>query len=289
MIIHDYSPLRYPNNKRWLASFFDFEMRKMGIYGGTFAEVFGGGCDVGINLLAEGTATKLRINDYDRGIVAFWNCVCLHPNWMTQKIRETDVTLAEWYKQREILQTSDDKSPEYGFATLFLNRTSIGGYLNGTPVGGFYGDTTRTIEESFDKKKVGLNIRFVKRYAKYIRVTDFDAKYYNQFCTRRTPKDSLIYFDPPCHKTDTVSLFPWTLYDHEAFLDSIQYVPHSRLWILTFDCNDELKQIYGSKYEIAKITKPGGPSAYITCSDYINMMPTQEELDNNGINLIIEN
>ena len=100
-------------------------------------EPYSGGASVALFLLLEGFVNKITINDKDRAIYAFWYCVLNKTKDLCDKIERTEITIAEWRKQKEI-QTKKEKADllELGFSTFFLNRTNRSGIINGGMIGG---------------------------------------------------------------------------------------------------------------------------------------------------------
>ena len=287
MAIQEYSPLKYPNSKKYLVPFFELLCDKCEPPCDYFIEPFGGGCEVGLNLLVNKKVKRLYINDYDRGVASVWNTIIENPKWLTQTIRHTDVTLEEWYRQREYVQTHDEISHKMGFATLFLNRTSVGGYLNGNPIGGYYGDTKKTIENAFNKMDVGLKIRLLTRYKKQLTSNDYDIKYWNQRCVQLIRNKVLIFYDPPCQKNEAVSLFSWSLSDHKEFIDSLRYVPNGRRWVITIDQNKEIYDLYHSAFEIHTYHTQREDRDIGIIYSHKELIPTQRELDDRETGLTI--
>ena len=117
------SPLRYPGGKNRLSRFIGVSIENAGMQGCTYIEPFAGGAGVALSLLLDGIVKKIVINDYDKAVYSFWRAVKTEPAALIKKIKQTDVSIDEWYKQREIYRSSNAYSLELAFATLFLNRT----------------------------------------------------------------------------------------------------------------------------------------------------------------------
>ena len=87
-----------------------------------------------MELLRRGVIGQLWLNDIDKGIASFWNLVLKHPDLLCAMIENTDVTIEEWHKQKELAKCEDPVLR--GFATFFLNRTNRSGIIKGGVIGG---------------------------------------------------------------------------------------------------------------------------------------------------------
>ena len=126
----NYSPLRYPGGKSRLSDFIRLVIKNLDIPNCTYVEPFAGGAGVALTLLLEGAVERIVINDYDKAIYSFWRAVKDTPEDLIDRIIETPITMAEWYRQREIYAKSSVCSLDLAFATFFLNRTNHSGILN---------------------------------------------------------------------------------------------------------------------------------------------------------------
>ncbi len=62
-----------------------------------------------LELLFSNKVNKIIINDYDKGIYYFWRAVILDIDKLVSKIRETEVTIDEWHKQKAIYLNNNRK------------------------------------------------------------------------------------------------------------------------------------------------------------------------------------
>ena len=74
-----YTPLRYPGGKGQFAPFVAEVMAQNGLAGGNYLEPYAGGAGVALELLFEGMASHIHINDLDPAIYAFWLAVTKSP------------------------------------------------------------------------------------------------------------------------------------------------------------------------------------------------------------------
>lgn len=105
--------------------------------GGTYIEPYTGGGSVAMSVLLGGQAKRIKINDIDRSIFAFWHSVLNETEALCRLIADTPVNLTVWQRQREVQQRKQQTDLlELGFSTFFLNRTNRSGILNGGVIGG---------------------------------------------------------------------------------------------------------------------------------------------------------
>ena len=122
------SPLRYPGGKACLTDQVIEILKLNNLIQKEYAEPFAGGCGLALGLLYKGYVSKIHLNDYDEAIWSFWYSVLNETDRFISKIKDTQVTLTEWQKQKSILNSTDKTQPlELGFATFFLNRTNRSG------------------------------------------------------------------------------------------------------------------------------------------------------------------
>lgn len=130
-----YTPLRYPGGKSSLFSFFGSVIEKNGLKNVQYVEPYAGGAGAALSLLILGKVDSIVINDFDRAVYAFWKAITENTDRFIRRIRETPITINEWYRQREIYRHKDADLYDLGFATFFLNRTNRSGILDG---GGYW-------------------------------------------------------------------------------------------------------------------------------------------------------
>ena len=125
-----YSPLRYPGGKGQIYKMIVSILEKNNLIGCTYIEPFAGGAGIAIRLLFENKVNKVIINDIDRSIYAVWYSILYLSDELIEKIKDTEINMDEWYKQKEIQKFKNDVSIlELGFSTLFLNRTNRSGII----------------------------------------------------------------------------------------------------------------------------------------------------------------
>ena len=131
-----YSPLRYPGGKGKLEPFMELLIRQTGHLGGTYVEPFAGGAGIALELLEKGIVSDIVINDLDKGIYSFWRAILTETDRFINNIRNVELSIDEWNRQREIIDDCSRYSYELGFATFYLNRTNRSGIIKGGVIGG---------------------------------------------------------------------------------------------------------------------------------------------------------
>lgn len=114
-----YSPLRYPGGKNRLAAFIA-KICVDNCINGHYVEPYSGGASVALFLLFEGFVDKITINDKDRSIYAFWHSVLNRTEQLCELIENTEITVEEWRRQREVqIRKNKANLLELGFSTFF--------------------------------------------------------------------------------------------------------------------------------------------------------------------------
>ncbi len=97
-----YSPLRYPGGKNRLTKYVEELISLKKLNKSTYVEPFCGGAAVALSLLISGHVSNIIINDYDKSIYAFWYSVLYDCENLCNKIKNTQISIDEWYKQKEV-------------------------------------------------------------------------------------------------------------------------------------------------------------------------------------------
>ena len=224
-----YSPLRYPGGKGKLAEFMKYMIDQLGHSGGTYIEPFAGGAGIAIELLLRGVVSKIVINDYDKGIWSFWKAVLTETDRFIAELAVVPLTMEEWYRQRDICLTRNDKySFELGFATFYMNRTNRSGIIKGGVIGGMDQSGSWKMDARFNREELIRRIESIAERKSDIKLYNKDI---NSFITRYIPlyeENTLVYFDPPYFKKGK------QLYMNYVKCD----------WIITYDDASEIEDIY---------------------------------------------
>lgn len=212
------------------------------------------GAGLALTLLYNNLVSDIIINDADRAIYAFWHSILMHNKKFCQKILDTDVTLEEWYKQKEIYNNPKSKIFDLGFATFFLNRTNRSGIIKGGPIGGINQNGKYLIDCRFNKKDLINRIKKIYLYRDHITLYNLDV---TDFIINELPNlnfdYSFIYFDPPyVEKGPELYKNNFTKENHKILKDTIKDNV-SLPWLITYDYTDTIIDIY-KEYNTDKLT-----------------------------------
>jgi DNA adenine methylase len=241
-----YSPLRYPGGKAPFAPFIAQLMEKNGLIGGHYLEPYAGGAGVALELLFEGQASHIHINDADPAIYAFWMSVTKHSDELLAMLESTPITMEEWFRWRLVLrEESKATMVEKGFATLFLNRTNRSGILKAGVIGGKNQDGDYKLDARFKKDVVAARIEAVAKRARNISVYCEDSLLLLKRCAEFLPKQSLIYLDPPYYvKGKGLYRNYYEHDDHVAIAKKLQQKSFKWPWVVSYDNAKEICAMY---------------------------------------------
>lgn len=169
------TPLRYPGGKGKFASFVK-DLMELNNLSGDYLEPYAGGAGVALDLLYNGYCQNIHINDFDVAVFNFWTAVTQDTDNFLQLLYNTEVSIDEWFKQREILEDPENHTQlEHGFATFFLNRTNRSGILKGGVIGGKKQTGTYKLDARYNKNDLSKRIEKIGKYKDRIRVYNCDA------------------------------------------------------------------------------------------------------------------
>ena len=198
--MNSFSPLRYPGGK---AKILDF-MRYLVVYNfrgkkPVYVEPYAGGAAVALGLLLNNDVSEIHINDFDKSIYWFWKDIKNHSKEFIKKIRKTNVTLKEWFRQREIYNKGNEGF-DLGFATFFLNRCNHSGIITGGCIGGLAQDSNYKIDCRFNKDELIQRIERISAVSDKINLYNEDtAKLLT--ANQEEFRNCLLYLDPPYYET----------------------------------------------------------------------------------------
>lgn len=239
------SPLRYPGGKSRITDFICKLLKDNNIISGNYIEPFAGGCGIALNLLLNGTVSNIYINDKDRSIFAFWHSILNYPDKFIDKIKNTEITINEWIKQKEIQNNKETYDLfDLGFSTFFLNRTNRSGIIKGGVIGGIEQKGKWTLDVRFNKEKLIDKISKIAQYKDKIHLYNMDAV---DFISLITPKlsidNSLFYLDPPYYvKGGQLYMNYFKHEDHIRIFNEVKKLKH--YWLVSYDNQTEIKEIY---------------------------------------------
>ena len=247
------SPLRYPGGKwRW-ESFFGRVIALNELKGATYVEPYAGGASLALSLLFSGAVSEIHLNDLDRAIFAFWDCVVRYNAEFVRRVQKTRLTMREWEKQKEIHRHRKVADLfDLGFATFFLNRTNRSGVLNAGVIGGKAQNGEWKIDARFNRDDLALRIRRLGAYAKRIHATNRDAIEFIAATAPSLSHSALVYLDPPYFvKGRDLYLNSYREEDHIQVQRAIRKHIHQN-WIVSYDDVAPVRSLY-SKFRSRKV------------------------------------
>lgn len=238
------SPLRYPGGKLKVVDYVKRLFEVNNLMDGIYIEPYAGGASVALTLLFSEYANRIKINDIDRSIYAFWYSVLNETDDLCRLIHDTPVTMEKWEQQRKV-QTykRDAELLELGFSTFFLNRTNRSGILSGGVIGGKNQDGNFKIDARYNKVDLIERIESIAEYKDRIELTSMDAiKLIKRY--KRTPAaKTFCYLDPPYYvKGRDLYLNYYNDDDHRAIANAIK--KYKGNWIISYDAVDFIKGLY---------------------------------------------
>lgn len=238
------SPLRYPGGKYKLYNYVEALVKENNCT--TYIEPFCGGTAIALELLINGVVKKVIINDYDYTIFCFWDSVLNRTDDFIDLIKNTDVTIQEWNRQKEIRNNLELYSQlEVGFSTFFLNRTNRSGIIDKAgPIGGKKQTGTYSIDCRFNKDKLIEQVKKIASYKKNIQLCNMEALDFIDKVILKTRR-SFTFFDPPYYGKGPGLYTNFYIHeDHEKLAQHIISVMKNRKWIVTYDNVSEIKNMY---------------------------------------------
>ena len=237
------SPLRYPGGKLKVVDYLKRLFEVNDLMDGTYIEPYAGGASVALTLLFSEYASRIKINDIDRSIYAFWYSVLNETDNLCRMITDTPVTMVQWYAQREVQAHKEEAELlELGFSTFFLNRTNRSGILSGGVIGGKEQTGNFKIDARYNKADLIGRIESIADYADRIDLTSMDAVELIKSIKKPTEK-TFCYLDPPYYvKGRDLYLNYYNDDDHKAIAKAIK--KYKGKWIISYDAVDFIRELY---------------------------------------------
>ncbi len=239
------SPLRYPGGKNKLSAF----IAKICIdndINGHYVEPYSGGASVALFLLMEGFVEKITINDKDRAIYAFWHSVLNKTKQLCEMIENTELTIEEWRKQKEVQKNKNTEDLlTLGFSTFYLNRTNRSGIINAGVMGGIKQNGNYLMDCRFNKKDLIDRIKKISKMKKQIRLFNKDALCLIDMIQNESENSNVIfYFDPPYYlKASTLYMNHYEDESHKQVSEKIQSIKNIK-WIVSYDNVPQIQELY---------------------------------------------
>ena len=238
------SPLRYPGGKFKISKLIALLIEKSQTACDTYVEPFAGGAGVALDLLMDGLVERIVINDSDRAISSIWKAMTESNSEFLDKMMCTEISLAEWKRQRAIYFESRKYSLDYGFAAFFLNRTNHSGILGSGPIGGMKQEGAWKLDVRFNKAELAKKIKAIGELGGQIKVFNRDVFSFIRNQLPRVGARAFAYFDPPYYCRGKVlyqNFFTEKLHKElSRVIQSSVAVP----WIVSYDSVPAIKDIY---------------------------------------------
>jgi DNA adenine methylase len=244
---HHLTPLRYPGGKSKLSPLIKRIYEQNQLHNADYIEPFAGGAGIAMGLLFNEYAPHIHINDFDKSIYAFWHSVVNNPEDICELIREKDITVDEWEKQKDIHLNEDSSLIELGFSTFYLNRTNVSGILKGGIIGGKDQQGEWKIDARFNKDSLIKRIRRIASYKNRISVYNMDAYEFLNIEMLQKKSNSLIYLDPPYYNKGKQLYTNYYKYHDHAKIAGLCSRLHP-YWIVSYDNVSEINTLY-KKYK----------------------------------------
>lgn len=244
------SPLRYPGGKYKLYNYVEALVKANGCT--TYIEPFCGGSAIALELLFNNIVKRVILNDYDYTIFCFWNSILNNTDDFIDLIKNTDITIQEWNRQKEIRKKPNQHSSlEIGFSTFFLNRTNRSGIIDKAgPIGGKDQSSKYTIDCRFNKEKLIDQVKKIASYKEQIQLYNIEALDFIDQVILKT-RNSFTFFDPPYYsKGPGLYTNFYNHGDHVNLANHITLEMKSRKWIVTYDNVNEIKNMYAKEDSI---------------------------------------
>ncbi len=241
-----YSPLRYPGGKNKLAKFISEVCFNNGI-NGHYVEPYAWGASVALYLLIEWKVSNVTINDYDRSIYAFWHSVLKNTKKFCELIANTEITVDNWEKAKEIQQNKGKaKLLDLWFSTFFLNRTNISGIITAWMIWGYNQNWKYKIDCRFNKPELIRRIKLIAKHKKRIRLCKLDAPDLIKLIQKESNNhNTIFYFDPPYYlKGASLYMNHYKEDEHVNISEQIKKIKNIN-WIVSYDNTPEIEKIYG--------------------------------------------
>ena len=239
-----YTPLRYPGGKAKLGPFLSGVIKANRLSDGVYAEPYAGGAGAAMFLLFRGFVRRVRLNDIDRAVVAFWRAITgSRSEEFARRIEKVPLSVAEWDRQRAIYVNSSSRGYDLGFAFFYLNRTNRSGIMNAGIIGGRQQKGEWGIAARFNRADLASRVRAVGRMSRHVAITRHDAmEFVREVVAERAPR-TLLYLDPPYyqkgHQLYTNFYGPQ---DHQSIAATIRRLKLP--WLLTYDDCSEIRRFY---------------------------------------------
>ncbi len=281
-----YSPLRYPGGKGKLEPFMELLIKQTGHQGGVYVEPFAGGAGIALELLEKEVVNDIVINDLDKGIYSFWKAILTETDRFITDIRNVELTMDEWNRQRQAIDNCNRYSYELGFATFYLNRTNRSGIIKGGVIGGIEQAGNWRMDARFNREILIERISKIAKRKKHIHLYNKDV---NSFIQNYLPKyhdNAFVYFDPPYFGKGKQLYLNFFSYDDHVRIERMIDNQVNCDWVITYDDVQEIADIYQNhvlkRFDLNYSAAVKRKASEIIIFKRQDMIPTNDQLEQNG-------
>lgn len=282
-----YSPLRYPGGKGKLEPFMELLIRQTGHLGGTYVEPFAGGAGIALELLEKGIVSDIVINDLDKGIYSFWRAILTETDRFINNIRNVELSIDEWNRQREIIDNCSRYSYELGFATFYLNRTNRSGIIKGGVIGGIEQAGNWRMDARFNREALIERIVKIASRKNHIHLYNKDVNSFIQNYLPKYQQNAFVYFDPPYFDKGKQLYLNFFSYDDHVRIERMINNQVNCDWVITYDDVQEIADIYQNhilkRFDLNYSAAVKRKASEIIIFKRKSMIPTDSQLQHNGI------
>lgn len=282
-----YSPLRYPGGKGKLEPFMELLIRQTGHLGGIYVEPFAGGAGIALELLEKGIVSDIVINDLDKGIYSFWRAILTETDRFINDIRNVELSIDEWNRQREIIDDCSRYSYELGFATFYLNRTNRSGIIKGGVIGGIEQAGKWRMDARFNRDALIERIVKIASRKKHIHLYNKDVNSFIQNYLPKYQQNAFVYFDPPYFDKGKQLYLNFFSYDDHVRIERMINNQVNCDWVITYDDVQEIADIYQNhilkRFDLNYSAAVKRKASEIIIFKRKSMIPTDSQLQHNGI------
>lgn len=229
------SPLRYPGGKSRAVKFLINYIPKFN----EFREPFFGGGSLSFHYVQKSPNATFYASDINYDLFCFWNQLKTKGKEVIEEVLNIKHTISDGKKLfYDLLEKRNGEMTDFQRAVDFfiLNRITFSGVVDsgGYSAAAFKGRFTLS---SIDRLETSIQI------IKNINISNLD--YTNLL--EKDGKDVFIFLDPPYSKNKKSKLYGkkgklHTSFDHEKLFKDLKNCKHN--WLITYDNNDELKDLY---------------------------------------------
>lgn len=282
-----YSPLRYPGGKGKLEPLMELLIKQTGHVGGTYVEPFAGGAGIALELLDKGIVNDIVINDLDKGIYSFWRAILTETDRFINDIRNVELSINEWNRQRHIIENCSRYSYELGFATFYLNRTNRSGIIKGGVIGGIEQAGNWKMDARFNRESLISRIINIANKKKHIHIYNKDVNSFIQNYLPKYQQNAFVYFDPPYFGKGKELYLNFFSYDDHVRIERMIDNQVNCDWVITYDDVTEIADIYHNhilkRFDLNYSAAVKRKASEIIIFKCLNMIPTASQLQQNGI------